>query len=325
MRSIEEKIAAGEHYDAQQLVKTVHRRLCAKGECSSAADFCVQCARRFSTCGQHDLAADLGKDVVASYESSKAPTSDSNLKRIEKVLDGIPAHAAVVPKYALLQRALRWSAYLMPHGHPRLHRLAANSYWAEEEYGKCQAHLVYCGDGLALANFVQEWRLSGYPNEQHLFSLRTLFILLSLNDLVTARQFWDAVNWVRRRGSAASSSPPASRPAAPVATDASMPSAVSSTGAAVGSTDSRPYTPAPPVQCGSLLLAAAEAGNLSFFRTVRGKYALVIRRDATFDKYLDEIEVRVFATPAQRGGLGAIFEALLSGSGNDSAGTRILI
>merc|ERR1712151_1197871 len=88
--------------------------------------------------------------------------------------------------------------------------------------------------------------------------------------------------------------------------------ASSSTSAPV---ESERAVPAPAEQCGGFLLAAVEAMNLDFFRVVRAKYTLVARRDATFDKYLDEIEARAFGERRQRGGLGAIFDALLGGGG----------
>lgn len=287
-KSIEEKIASGEHYDAQQMVKTLHRRLCSKGEWPAAADFCVESACRFSAVDHHELAADLGKDLVESYEASEVPPSDESLGRVEAIFGSIPPRRAVAPKYAFLHRALKWSAGSATNGHPRLHHLAAQSYWAEKEFGKCQAHFVYCGDGPSLANMVSEWRKSGYPNEKDLYSLRTLLILLSLNDLVTARTFWDAIT--------AGAASPASA-AARAAQNSQLP------------------VPEPPVQCGTLLLAAGEARSHDFFRAVRSKYAIVLRRDHTFNKYLDEIEARVFGCQQPRAGLGALFEALLGGGG----------
>merc|ERR1711924_207917 len=139
---------------------------------------------------------------------------------------------------------------------------------------------------------VGEWRKRGYPNERDLFSLRLLLILLSLNDLVTARAFWDAVN--------AGLQLPA--PGAPSVSDQAP-------------------IPELPVQCGTLLLCAAEqksvaaAKSLEFFRMVRAKYHLVIRRDPSFEKFLDEIEGKIFGAQVQRQGIGALFEMLLGGAG----------
>jgi len=286
-RIVEDKIQSGYYYDAQQVVKTVHRRLCAKGQEEAAADLCVESARRFSNAGQHELAADLGKDLVTMLVDSNRVPCEEDLARIEAIVKEMPPGAASAPKYILLQSALTWSSSACPGGHPRLHWLAAQCYWDDHEYGKCQAHLVYCGDGLALAQMVSEWRDRGYPGERELFALRTLLILLSLNDVKTARTFWDAISGVPELRS----------------TDAEGQPAV-------------PAAPEPPVQCGVFLLASVESKNLAFFRSVRAKYTLVIRRDFTFDKYLDEIECRVFGATVQRTGLGALFDSLLGGLGS---------
>jgi len=219
----------------------------------------------------YELAADLGKDIVVALELSGASPSDENLGWLETVLTSIPAGAADTPKYALLHRALKWSTIAAPKGHPRLHMLAAKSYWTARKYGKCQAHFVYCQDGPGLAAMVREWREFGYPHERDLFSLRTLFILLSLNEVLTARSFWNSM------------------------------------------INQQLQTQEPTIQCGAVLLAAAEAKNLQFFRMARGGYAQIVRRDATYDKYLDEIEACVFGAKVKRVGLGAVLEALLGG------------
>merc|ERR1719420_1807403 len=78
-----------------------------------------------------------------------------------------------------------------------------------------------------------------------------------------------------------------------------------------------PPVPEPPVQFGSFLLCAAEAQSLEFFREVKGKYALVTRRDPSFQKFLDEIEAKVFGIQAQKSGIGAIFDMLLGGGSSD--------
>lgn len=282
-RSVEEKISAGEYYDAQQMVKTVIRRLCAKKQQTDAAELCVDMAQRFSDAQQHDLALDLGNDLVAMLEDIEAPPSNENLQRIEVILRGIPAKASELQKYRVLNRALKWSAGSSKHGHPRLHRLAADSYLAEQNFGSCQGHLVYCGDGPALADMIKAWRKQGYPNEKDLFALRALLILLSLNDAITARTFWDEI-------------------AGEVIAKQSQPT----------STPSRALDqPEPALQCGAFTLAAVEAKSLDFFRAVRGKYALVFRRDASFEKYLDEVESSVFGVRKQQTGFAAMFNMLL--------------
>lgn len=299
-RAIEEKIGAGDYYDAQQMVKMLYRRQCAKGQLAAAIELAVDCAGRFCAVGQYELAADLGKDLVVSLEDHEEPPSDEHLRRIEAVLAGIPptasGGAAAVAKHALIQRALRWSTSTVERGHPRLHRAAADAYRSEGELGRCQAHLVFCGDGPALAELVREWRRCGYPNEADLFGLRALLILLSLDDVDSARSFWDAL--VGR----------AVAPRGDTDEDATA-------GATVADT-SVPEPPEPPIQCGSFLLAACEARSLDFFRAVRAKYALVIRRDGTLDKYLDEVEGQVFGAQVQKGGLGAMLEALMGGLGS---------
>jgi len=282
-RAINAKIEAGDYYDAQQMVKTAFRRLGSKGQLAAALDFCVHSAGEMSNAGEHDLAADLGNDLVDSLVSAKEKPSSENLALIEKVMTKIPAHAAMVSKYRLLNSALKWSAGESSQGHPQLHRLAAESYLAEEEFGKSQNHLVYCGDGPALAALVRRWRQRGYPNEQDLFSLRVLLMLLALNDTMTARTFWNE-----------------------------MAGDVFSSGTLPQETE----LPEPVVQCGSFLLVAAEARSIDFFRAVRGKYALVLRRDSTFEKYLDEIESRLFGVQKQQGGLGAIFDMLMGSGGS---------
>jgi len=287
---IEAKIAAGDFYDAQQMVKTMHRRLVIQGKHGASADLCVKSAQRLCGAGQYELAADLGKELVASLEAQRAPPDQRNVKLIEALLSGIPPHEAVVPKYAVIHRALSWSSATVSSGHPEVHRIAAMCYWSEQEYGKCQGHYVYCGDGPGLARMVREWRATGYPCEGDLFALRALLILLSLDDLMTARTYWAAM----------------------VGEDIASCGAVSD----LPETGTDPSAPPPPaVQCGTFLLAAAEAKSLEFFRAVRAKFTLVMRRDASFDKYLDEVEVRVFGAQQQRGGLGALLEAFMGGGG----------
>jgi len=307
-------MAAGNYYDAQQMIKMVHRRLCAKGKHAEAAQLCVDSAASFSTVGKHDLAVDLGKDLVSSLEARKEVPSEDNLSQIEAIFRAVPPNVATPVKYALMHQALKWSSATCSAGHPRLHLLAADAYRAEGEFGKCQGHFVFCGDGIGLAEMVCEWRQCGYPNERDLFSLRLLLILLSLNDLVTARCFWDAAN--------CSSNLPSPANLGVRRADAQGTPSSSPDPATAPENAAQDAVPQPPVQCGTFLLAAAEGKSIEFFRLVRGKYALVIRRDSTFDKYLDEIESKVFGAQVQRSGFGALFEMLLGGgnAGGDDAG-----
>mmetsp|Transcript_63970 Transcript_63970/g.169333 ORF Transcript_63970/g.169333 Transcript_63970/m.169333 type:complete len:303 (-) Transcript_63970:39-947(-) len=297
LRGIEAKISAGDFYDAQQMVKTVQRRLCLKKQHSASADLCVESARRFNAAGKFDLAADLGKDLVAVFEDTKAEPNAENLGRVGALLEDIPPMEAVTLKYAVLHRALKWSSAFIPGGHPDIHKIAAKSYWAESDYGKCQAHYVFCGDGQGLADMVREWSQLGYTCERDLFALRTLLILLSLEDLSTAHSFWSSMAG----------------------------SEIASCGTSEPKEDfTVPSAPLPALQFGTFVLTSARARHLEFFRAVRAKYTLVTRRDCTFDKYLDEIEVKVFGAQQQRNGLGAIFEALMGGvggGGNSVVGT----
>merc|ERR1712216_233644 len=272
---------------------TFCRRMRSRGKEEAAAEFCVSCASKLCASDQYELAIDLIKDLVDFYEEAGEEPNDVSLERIETVMGSIPAGKACIVRIDLLQRALKWSSEWHDCGHPRLHRLAARAYREDHAYGKSQGHLVYCQDGNELADLIQEWKLDGYPNEEHLFSLRALLILLSLNDLSTARSFWD-----RAAGSA------------------SIPQIQSAVEYAGNDDPTTPPTPA--LQCGCFLLAAAEAANLPFFRSVRAKYALVIRRDKSFDRFLDEIEVRVFGAQPQSqagaGGLASLLGSLLGGS-----------
>lgn len=295
-RGIEEKIKSGDYYDAQQMVRMLHRRLTSKAQHAAAADLIVECAGRFSAVERFDLAADLGKDLVSGFESAEAPVTDENVARVGSVIESIKPHEAVTAKYAMMSKALKWSTESSPSGHPGLHRLAAKSYQAEEEFGKCQSHYVFCGDGPGLADMVQEWSLSGYPNEKYLFVLRILLILVSLEDLTTGRAFLDAVSaWDRKSSSVGQ-----------VAADSA------------GSEVTAQPAPEPALACATFLLAAAEAKSFLFFRSVRTRYALVLCRDSTFENFLDTIEEKIFGVKAQKGGLGALFEALLGGMGGSA-------
>jgi hypothetical protein len=293
------------------MVKSAHQRLLAKGKDAEAVSLCVNAAQRLCQDGEFELAADLGKTLISHYEEQETCVSQSNLQSLESILEPMPPGS---PKYSLLQSALTWSASAassspettkqprLSNGHPRLHELAAKTYWQGKEYGKSQAHYVYCGDGPGLAQMVLDWRKRGYPNEQGLFALRTLLILLYLNDLTTARSFWTAINSTcgdRESGDSLAQPPPSLY-------------GISLAGSSSGEEVEHPDVV---VQCGTFFLAAAEARNLEFFRTVRVKYFVTFRRDASLCKLLDEIEILVFGVTAQRGGLNAIFDALLSASG----------
>eukprot|EP00930_Biecheleria_cincta_P089733 TRINITY_DN79074_c0_g1_i1.p1 TRINITY_DN79074_c0_g1~~TRINITY_DN79074_c0_g1_i1.p1 ORF type:complete len:298 (-),score=65.70 TRINITY_DN79074_c0_g1_i1:72-965(-) len=288
-RSIEQKIASGDYYDAQQMVKTAFRRLRAKGQEDAAAEFCVQSAAKFSESQQHDLAADLGVDLVDSLRDSESTLTAEHVNQIASIVKAIPAHAAVTTKYRMLNKALKWSAISTGLGHPELHRIAAESYLAEQEFGKCQGHFVYCSDGLALAEMVRRWRQEGYPNERDLFSLRVLLMLLALNDIDTARSFWNNIagDVFRTEDVAAAAQPEGETAVAAV--------------------------PEPAVQAGSFLLAAVAASSHDFFKAVRAKYTLVFLRDSTFAKYLDEIEARIFGVRQPKEGFGALFDMLMGG------------
>ncbi|PHJ25273.1 golgi to er traffic protein 4 [Cystoisospora suis] len=115
-------------------------------------------------------------------------------------------------------------------------------------------HLLFCRDPEALAQMLRDWETLGYLSERPFFSLRLVFILLCMKDVETAEK-------VLVQGGTGQDWDSAEVPA--------------------------------PLQLAYLLVCACKFKSEKLFNLLKQKYHLVLRRDETFSKYMDEIEKRV--------------------------------
>uniref|UniRef100_A0A0G4GP14 Uncharacterized protein n=1 Tax=Chromera velia CCMP2878 TaxID=1169474 RepID=A0A0G4GP14_9ALVE len=288
-RSIEKKLEENQPYDASQMVKTLYARACNKGSFHEAADMAFDFALKFAQKELYTIAADFGMMMVQAWEnactsnasvgeiemdgssaqsvqSSRAAffSHEDRRQKIQTVLSACPPKSSK-DKFKFVERAVKNSiSDEVPDGDPGLHKLAGEAYLSEEEYGKAQLHLVFCGDVQLLLALLAAWKAKCYASERDLLVLRLVLVLLSMKDVATA----DAL--VREYADL----------------DA-------------------PFVD-PPLQFAYLLVEACKQQQVGFYKHIKTKYTLVLRRDPAFSECLAVIEAVCLGMEEQRGAGGGL-------------------
>eukprot|EP01071_Lankesteria_metandrocarpae_P012675 Lankesteria_metandrocarpae@DN6149_c0_g1_i1.p1 len=300
IKRFEEALANNELYEAFQLVQSILNREISRRQYSKAVKLASSCSSKLREHGGPGLACDLGLEVVKQFERSGVVASSVFVEQLCSMSKPCgPASGK------LLTAVLRWmkeSEKLLRQQHAEgedsdekeneekrkqleglmmaysgVYLLAGEAKLAEGAVGAAQTFFVLCGDNDTaiekLAEMLGDWRVAGYVGERDMFPLRVVLMMLSKNSVVAADKFVMLVMIYDLMDD-----PP----------------------------------PAAGVQLAYFLVEAAKDRNNDFYELVKGKYSLVVRRDAAFATLVEAIDEVVFGQTKRVSGNG-MFGKLLEG------------
>ncbi|CBZ55714.1 conserved hypothetical protein [Neospora caninum Liverpool] len=278
--SVDRKIDSGDLYDAHQLVRTLFFRFMAKRESTQAVELCRVYGLRFAGLDQEALAVDLGMNMLTALEASRqaedgAPPSDEQLGQVIELFNACAAAGGKkgVDKYKLINRALKWSR--SPQS-PFGHVRLHRA--AAEAYWKEQRYGLCQGHLIYCRDPEALSQMVKEWQAAGYLSERPFFWLRLILILLCLRDTETAEKVLGGSGENWDSS----------------------------------EVPAP-LQLAYLLVCACKYKSGKLFDLLKQKYHLVLRRDETFAKYMDEIEKRTIGRIQRPSvGLASLFSSLMA-------------
>jgi len=274
---LEEKLAEGKFYEAEQLCMTLQARLVARKDFDTAVALCVETIRRLLQHGQINAAAELAKLVVSTRTNQEGKCSAARIGEIVELSKLFPKGAEEA-QLSILKAALKWFEQTAAKEQDStqmvepLHHQLARVCWNKQDYGAASRHYLRADAAEEHATMVLEWAAKGTPSELDLFLCRTVLQYCCLGDLRSANAFLDSAR------------------------------------AKLGPRATAMDTPL--MHFIGFLLRTLERDAAPLFLMLRQKYAISLARDATFAHYLDQIGNRFFKLRGASDGMSDILAAL---------------
>ncbi|CAI8050602.1 Golgi to ER traffic protein 4 homolog [Geodia barretti] len=303
---LKQKIRDKEYYEAHQTYRVLFQRYKAQGKENEALELVYNGALLLLQHGQLSSGSDLGMLLVQHLKDKKTPVRDELLEKIGILFgsytgrtaltesSGLPETESsgamdstncaepaapgvlqVIPEVdgreAFLRAALKWSNMVADeeqwkYGHPKLHKMAASTYWRERQYVKAREHFLYAEQPQEFGNMLVELAMTfGYSGEADLFIAQAVLQMLVLKD--------------RKGGLAVFNTYTRKHPKF--------------------KTDNPPYLHHPTLNFVWFLLCACKDRSREVFQCLRNNYSPTINRDPSFNEYLDKIGEAWFAPPNQ--------------------------
>jgi len=317
-------LAAGSHYEALQLVKTLASRAAARKQWQQATHMLQDGAETMAKAGQVNAASELGLLLIDQWNKAKQTCGAEQINSVLSISSAFPSSEAGSDAAAsLLKAAIRWS-----NGHPSFHLTLARLLRSPPLSDRAAAHQHYVRAGggsdpaqgappdlsqpstsqpqpLPAAEYVEcaenviEWCElgGGMPSELDLFVVRAVLQLLCMQDLRGA----DAVvRYVTER----------LRPkltSEPLIHFASFLIELCTRGGASNTSSSSNSSP------------GDNDGPLQLFDLLRHKYSLALSRDPHLSAYLDKIAELYWGRPAPKGLLDSLLGGLTDNANTSSA------
>lgn len=181
-----EKVASGQHYEAQQLYKAQQRRMVGRKKYKEALWLLVNGCNTMVEHKQYSCAVELGELFVGVLEAGAIPV-DEGVESLLLLLSKFPDGEDVSP---FVTRAITWSKGASPdrnaHGHPALNAVQANRAWQRKEYMKAANAFVWSCAPEQFSDMIVEWAKAGFKSERDLFIARAVLALLAEGNLKEA-------------------------------------------------------------------------------------------------------------------------------------------
>jgi hypothetical protein len=291
---MDEKIAAGRFYEAQQLYQSLFNRHSARGQHAEAAALMETGATQLLEQKQGNAGGELAQLLIQAYKKMGQRASTAAVATVRKIFAAFPQGAGTDGATAqrdFIKQAIAWSIELPPQdeagfddveltsGHPLLHAdcasmfLTINAERKEPDYAKATRHLLRANDVAAHSAVLFQWsHLHGFAGERDLFIARVVMQYIALQNLRGANAIF--LDFLQRWKNA------------------------------------EEELQSPLINFLRLLLACMERDALPLFEMLRQRYKTELQRDEDeFAKLLDTIGNVYFGIPLPKDMLSELFSS----------------
>lgn len=263
---VKSRLEKGDSYDAYQLLIS---RISRFGP-EDSVEFGLEKAKYFDEYGFNEVACHVCSSMIKKAREERLKIGNSHFNSIMFVLS---SGSFCNEKGKLLNDTLLWCKDHEADNTNYIHKLhvwASNYYFVHQNFPKAQLYVILTENPELFANILLEWSKKGYPSEKDLFLLRAVLVLLSLKKTQFAHDLLERYCQLLNQDS----------------TSSSFKSFLDSN------------TPSTPIQMAFFIISTCELPDkktaMQFFDMIKGKYALLIRRDPTFGPIIDKIDQMYF-------------------------------
>jgi len=281
-KRLEGQIQDGDAYGALQTYKTFYARSLKKGDWQVAIDLC-RSGSVASLKAQHISAgSELASLLVEALVESKVEQTDEINGLIFQVLDAFSLVNDQKESAKALGRVLKacisWSSVKQggryEKGDPQFHLYSAKAKTKAGDYAGASTHYLHAKEPKLHAEFLYEWSTHGYAKERENFVVRAVLQLLALENMKDANIVFERYQEICTEKKTKLSNSPLMN-----------------------------FT--------AYLLKTLERDAYPLFQLLRDKYASSLKRDPSFQMYLDRIQDRYFGVKPQKHGIQAMMDNML--------------
>ncbi|KAG8532042.1 uncharacterized protein KY384_003679 [Bacidia gigantensis] len=278
----QERIAAGDYYEAHQQLRTISARYVKSQDWDSALDVLHGGALALLKAGQGGSGGDLTRALVDVLEKSEKTADSTNKEKLLSLLRAFPPNEPT--KKQFVTEMIQWSAKVgeYPAGDPELHHVAGLLYAEEAEPYDAERHLALGtrDSPEVLARVEYDWYTQDDSHTAALYCARCIFPYLLTSNLRSANKAY--LIFTSRLSSS---------------NKALMVQEVSST-----SSDMRVYPSLPLLNFLGLLLLAVQRGSADLFKQLAKHYTSYVKEVAGWNDALAQIGEMYFGIKIPRQG-----------------------
>lgn len=280
-------------YGALQTYKTFHARAMKKEDLPAALDLCRSGACVLLRSGHLTAGTELALLLADSLETGRVEKDEGSKAVVLEVSAAMSTFAAgdeasknvkaeAAKNHArFLKACIAWSTLKRcgqhERGDPDLHHLAAKAKVAMGDLPGASTHYLHARQPKEFALFLFQWSTLGYANERDLFLAKVVLQLLALENLQDANTVHSAF-------------------------------------LALLVMKKTPLKSTPLSNFVAFLLKTVERDAFKLFQVLCTKYQPALRRDPSFQAYLDRISEIYFGVKPQKTGIQAMMEMFSGGA-----------
>jgi len=269
---IEQNMAEGNYYAAQQLYKTLYFRLSKKKDIKGSTELFIHGACSMLKHGQFNNGVELALLLFDHFKNNQISANQETIDSILEIYSLFPLSLTDPVYRRFVKTAMNWSSSASNNqqGDPRLHNAFALVYAQAKDNEKAEQHYLRGDNPKAFAEFLFS---RSEPNvELDIIVARAIFQYLCLSNLKDANILY---------------------------------STIMELGPEKLSTSNL-------ITFLKYLLQTLERDAYPLSKLLQERYALSIKRDPNFEKYMDMINKIYFNVDNSQKGFGALFGNLLS-------------
>ncbi|KIM94870.1 hypothetical protein OIDMADRAFT_171713 [Oidiodendron maius Zn] len=277
---LQEKIAEGQYYEAQQQTRVVAARYIKQENWDAAIDILFNVAQSLLKAGQGGSGGDLGIFLVDIYKQAELKPDSGNKGKLLTLLRQFDSEEPTRKKF--IGEMIMWSSKCgeYPAGEPDLHHVAGSLYAEEHEAYEAERHLSLGTKDSpeVFAKLEYEWYTLDNAHTAALYASRAVFPYLlvgNVRDACTSFKLFTSRLVEANKNL--------------VVQDVSN-----------GGSDLKIYPSLPLLNFLSLLLLAVQKGSADLFRQLKTKYAAQLKEVDGWDEALTSVAEMYFSIQRPR-------------------------